>query len=782
MPAAQISRIKRVGNYRAFQSWSDGGRPTAFKRVNVIYGTNGSGKSTLGELLQDCALQAAPATVGLQLDVEEGGRTSVVTESTVDFWARVRVFNRSYAQRSLRFDDDAGPNPDSLLTIGETNVANETELEEKREWRDKIREELGTARKQLAATEKQLQERLSTVAKTIAEELQPSQVRRYRGTNVYTKREVRARLDGDRSVLDAASSDVPADLAKARAARLSPVTLSTAPSLPADEASERVRRLLASEVTVTVLEELRGHGDRAEWVQKGIGLHESLDTCLFCGQALTAQRRDALEAHFDTALQNLQAQIDEQVRQLETAVQASKHYFDSLPTTHEVYADLTKDLADARAQYEANHALYGSAVDKMVSALRSKRSNPFEVPDLDASLRLSPPSTGSLDDVAALQKARSTAHATEVERAAERVELARIAMLAHEYDNLTKEIADKDAGIPALETNKRDLDDRIATLENSSADPVPKAEALTEDVARLLGRSELSFRTAPDGLHYTIERNGLPATHLSEGERTAIALLHFLASVQPDVLTGDEPILVIDDPVSSFDHEILFGASAFLWAGLVPATHIGQLFLLTHNFELFRQWAVQLERHRKEVPGEYTIHELRMRHEEVAGGKVRRVPQLEPWNAKLGSKLRSQYHFLFWRVARTLVDAAPEPGLAERMELLALAPNAARQMMEGFLSFRFPAHIGSFHGGMGAALKSVPDGALRNRIERYLHAYSHNEEGDISAMLDPSEATSVFRSLFELMNLLDAEHFSGMCAALGIEEERLLCCPPGTAD
>ncbi|QQD77190.1 AAA family ATPase [Curtobacterium sp. YC1] len=57
----------------------------------------------------------------------------------------------------------------------------------------------------------------------------------------------------------------------------------------------------------------------------------------------------------------------------------------------------------------------------------------------------------------------------------------------------------------------------------------------------LLGRSELAFTPSDDGKHYKIERSGLPATNLSEGERTAIALLHFLASIREGVFRATRP-------------------------------------------------------------------------------------------------------------------------------------------------------------------------------------------------------------------------------------------------
>jgi hypothetical protein len=107
------------------------------------------------------------------------------------------------------------------------------------------------------------------------------------------------------------------------------------------------------------------------------------------------------------------------------------------------------------------------------------------------------------------------------------------------------------------------------------------------------------------------------------------------------------------------------------------------------------------------------------------------------------------------------------------MDLLALAPNAARKMLEAFLSFRFPQHTGKFHNGMREAIKVVDDATIRVHVERYLRAYSHNEEGNVSAMSDPSEATAVLRSLFLLIRANDPQHLSAMCAALGINESEL---------
>lgn len=305
-------------------------------------------------------------------------------------------------------------------------------------------------------------------------------------------------------------------------------------------------------------------------------------------------------------------------------------------------------------------------------------------------------------------------------------------------------------------------------------DPVPGARELTEELRGLLGRDELRF-SAQGSNHYLIERGGSPAKHLSEGEQTAIALLYFLHSVREDKIEGEPPIVIIDDPVSSLDHAILFGASAHVWEELVANTYASQVFLLTHNFELFRQWLIQMERvPKKSREGGYAVFRVRVRLDRSAG----RVPEFEAWDLgdKRRKKLRSQYHFLFDQVAATLAESDADPDSIAQMEAAALVPNTARKLLEGFLSFRSPSNMGDLRESVRAALKKRPglDVSVRTMVVRYAHANSHLEEADLTKPLDPSEAVSFLRALFTFMEHVDEDHFRSMCEALGYERGRLL--------
>ncbi|WP_370634696.1 AAA family ATPase [Nocardiopsis sp. MT53] len=65
-------------------------------------------------------------------------------------------------------------------------------------------------------------------------------------------------------------------------------------------------------------------------------------------------------------------------------------------------------------------------------------------------------------------------------------------------------------------------------------------------------------------------RHGEPARHLSEGEKTAIALLCFLQSLEERGRELSSTVVVVDDPVSSLADELTYGVYSTLTTRLDP--------------------------------------------------------------------------------------------------------------------------------------------------------------------------------------------------------------------
>jgi wobble nucleotide-excising tRNase len=769
----RIARLDKINGFRAFQNWHDDGTSASFGRVNIIYGSNGSGKSTLAQLFQMASIGTLGGEANFEFQGSVDGNPITITKESTAFWRAVRVFNQYYVDENLRFDEADGPTPGSLLTLGEQNVANEVKLEENRRRRITADTELTEAKSALVKATRRLEQKLSAVASAVVAELARSGVPRYRATNVYNKTKVQERLASKTQLSTASPEDISVALQLALSTKPEEMTVPRSPTSPSGSLADKVSELLARSVSSVVLEELRDP-TQARWVQQGISLHKDLDTCLFCGAVIETARRHALDEHFDDALIRLQADIDSVVEELDAILQGHDAFIRELTAAKSSYPDVQASFAEAREAYKSSDDAYCDQLSEFKRLLSEKRNSPFrEV--IHAPFVLTPPSPSGVTEKLNEHDTRASKHIGEVAIAAEQVELAKVEAARSEYNELAEAARKLQKKVTDLQREVRELSDTIASFENVESDPVPKAGELTQHVARLLGRSELVFEMDVETKRYRLFRNGLPATHLSEGERTAIALLHFLMGVRKDSISGDEPVLVIDDPVSSLDDSILFGASAFLWAELVTVEYASQVFLLTHKFELFRQWLIQIESAGRFMRDGNSVQEIRMKHEPDRMGEIRRTPRLHPWTTdkKMSRRLRSQYHFLFAKVASVVIEARDDIGLAERMDLLALAPNAARKMLEAFLSFRHPSLIGDFHGGMRAALADIKDAATRTHIERYLHAYSHNEEGDISSMLDPSEVRPVIQSLFEMIRTLDEGHFEAMCASLEIDSAEI---------
>lgn len=795
MTKALIHKINKVDNYRIFQNWKpDGG--VEFARVNLIYGQNGSGKSTLANLLAGCAANACSesesrdgnndeANSGLQLlATQDAGLSSFPIDlDNREFWGRVRVFNKDFVRKNLRFEEANGPQPAALLTIGERLADAEEQLRILHSQRDEVKNSIHALEKRVTSSENAIGKRMTAVAKQIVDDLRNSPISRYRATNVYSKRQVRELLENNPSSLTDASTDLAADRERATRQAMNSVNLPPRGILMEQDALNDVRQLLATSVLGnTPISELVGHPGRSMWVQEGISLHQDLEECLFCGQELPADRLKALNAHFDESFKKIQANIDNFINRLRRSEAISRSYLDSFPGRSDVYEDLREELQNSHTIYESEHNTYAETIHSIVLALKEKRENPFGTPKISSNLTLTAPAIDSIKSVVDKHQEKINLHDTEAAKAAQRVEYFHIANFLDEYAKFKKDLEALKEEQNSQKTDLEDLDREIAILESVDGDPAPGANELTNGLCGLLGRNELTFSTQ-DSKHYVIKRAGAPATHLSEGEQTAIALLYFLSSVRENKIAGDPPIVVIDDPVSSLDHGILFGASAHIWSELVVNTYASQVFLLTHNFEFFRQWLIQMEavpKSRRE--GGYKAYRV-CAH---VDGHGCRKPKLEVWKLDddRRKRLRSQYHFFFDQVATCLKEYDKDFDLMAQMEAAALVPNTARKLLEGFLSFRTPANMGKLHNSVRAALDAHPglDDSVRTMVLRYAHANSHLEEADPTKPLEPSESVPFLHALFTFMDHVDSEHFTSMCQALGHDPEVLLGTSSSTAE
>lgn len=766
-----IRRISRVDNYGIFRDWRWPVDGPALSETTVIYGANGTGKSTLAAVLRDAASGDARES-GLVIEVANDAESKPQAVSAADdssaVWRRVRVFDAHYVGTHLAFDaDPVSATP--LLTLGRQAVDAADEVKSCRARIASIEESLPRLAEAAAKYKKEREKLAKETASRIVDECGAAgdsfSGRRYKAT------QVRTALDGDRqALLEGRSSHVGGDLATINQTSLNQLSEPSWPVIGLTDDEREAASLLAKSVASVALEDLRADPAAATWVQDGLALHAERPTCLFCEGSIAQDRRDKLAAHFDRSLTDLQSDLRTLDSKLASCASDLDNALRNLPRSNDLAVSL-RERYDAWLS-TAEHAV--ASAKKRIAALRSGVTSKL-AQIFDATPMPELPPASSVDKAELLEIVSShnalSGRAQETRaQAARRVECLRISEIADRYTDLQRKENDARTEHSQLTDERKQLLDKVAGLEQRDRDPRPLANELTKELAQLLGRTELTFQPTGEGGRYAITRNGQPAARLSEGERTAISLLYFLASLRQDsdgaeVNAGQ--IVVVDDPVSSLDSAVMFGASSHLWRRLHEADTVSQVVILTHDFDLLRTWMQLLD-------DQGTIAEMRVRTVMGPTGP-QRIPTIIGWSDKRNARrrLRSEYHYLFWRVATALADCRAEnPSHESEMDAVAVLPNAARKMLEGFFSFHSPANTGNLKKALEANSGRI-DGADAQAIMLYLHQQSHGDRIDPGKGVLISTAVSTLTSVFAVMKAIDSKHVKAMCHALDLDPDLL---------
>ncbi|MEC5152456.1 AAA family ATPase [Cryobacterium sp. GrIS_2_6] len=784
-----LRRLEWIKNCGIFEDYRWETALPELARINVIYGPNGSGKTSLAGALD--GLRNAEDGEGykrLSIALDDSGTQRVTAGQDDALFGRVHVFSEHYVGRSHKFTP-AEVEMDAVLTIGEKSVDTEARLEA-------LRETVKTKtadRDAAAASERRAKQAVDAAYGQVSQQVVDAASRaggRWHSRSNFSAGMVRTAFANSHASWAALSEQ---DLRE----RISVINSDKSDPQPDDQLvvpaledlAARLSTALSRTPSTIILDTLAAHPEATSWVDEGRHLHEGIDVCLFCGSPLTAERRALIDQHFSDEVERLQAGLGGIIRELTEMETGTSTALTSIPSRGLFFEDL-------RSRYdEAAKSLRDelTALRTWASAARvraeAKAANVLAT--VEAGVDESPTVAGSeLIKLRQEHNDRVSKHGSLVQAAAKVVELHYLKR-AESGVKTNADLAGTDhVKVEKLNGELVEHAAEITTLEAVDGDPMPSAKVLTEEVARLLGRRELKFE-AVDG-RYRVTRDGQPAIGLSMGERTAITLIHFLESVAKFDESKGKAIVVIDDPVSSLDSDIFMGISTYIWAESVSKDHIAQVVLLTHNFELFRQWDVQIEG----LPGRgganskypSSLYEIRPTHVLVAG-KSKRRPRLVAWPStpEVRKKMRSTYQHAFMTVAQALQHLQADDSMEHKLDAQLLFPNVVRRMLETFLAFKHPEWVGNFTEAMRKSKDLLEAGgykgdadALRLRLTRYSHAHSHSETPSTDITVSPHEVATAIGAAFEFMNCLDPAHFTGLCEVVGIDPSALL--PPVPAE
>lgn len=235
------------------------------------------------------------------------------------------------------------------------------------------------------------------------------------------------------------------------------------------------------------------------------------------------------------------------------------------------------------------------------------------------------------------------------------------------------------------------------------------------------------------------------ATNLSDGERTAVSLAYFLASLKQNGQQIEQTAVFIDDPICSLDANHIYDVAYLLLGQLKNAK---QVFVSTHNSEFFntvkREWSENKE-FRSNYKG-YLVH-----RKATATSELVALP-------KHLAKFRSDYHHVFHCLqevrAGTSVDASAYIGV----------PNLLRRFLEMYLGFRKPIG-GSYESKLNLL---IDDEAERKSIARFTDEGSHSQS--TNRLLEYADFPSMARGMVDRvlrgLEAKDPEHHAALKEAV----------------
>lgn len=788
-----LRRLDWVKDCGFFESYRWDTELPDLARINVIYGSNGTGKTSLAWAFDGLRNPAdAQGFQRMSVSIDDGSaRTTNGNDD--DFFDRIHVFSEHYVGRSHNFTAGNADMP-AVLTIGEKPVDAERKLEV-------LREELTsklTGREQQTKLENDAKRAVDAAYSKVSQQVVDAASRaggRWHSRSNFSAGVVRNAFAGSHaSWKHLTQQELQDSLGIVNSDKSDSIPENSLVVTAPEGLRERLATALATTPTAIILDSLEAHPEATRWVDEGRHLHSGVDRCIFCGSPISDERRNLIDQHFSDAVQRLQSDLRSVATDLRGILTAVDAVMTGLPDKGLFFEDLRPRYDVANTDIQTGMTALRSWAAEALTRTEKKLSNVLG--PVDATI-VDPPTVSStaMLELRTEHNNRVSQHDQLVQAAAQAIELHYLKSSESSVrDNTTKAIEAKTAG-EALDEAIVGIRADIATLEAVDGDPMPSAKVLTDEVARLLSRNELTFELV-DG-RYQVTRDGQPAQGLSVGERTAITLIHFLEQVARFDRSKGKPVVIIDDPVSSLDSDIFMGVSTYIWTETIVKDHVDQLFLLTHNFELFRQWDIQIEalhnggrmedgrKFREVYPVEF--YEIRSQHL-TQGDITKRCPLIAKWppSDQARKMIRSTYHHAFMALVEARLQLRADDSVENRLNAQLLFPNVIRRVLETFLAFKHPEWVGNLNSAMrksadllrAAGYQGDAD-ALRLRLTRYAHAYSHSESPATDITVSPDEVSSAVSSVFEFMNCLDEAHFTGLCEVVEIQPEELLLSDSG---
>lgn len=721
----EIKRIDSITNMAVFKSfrWTSSvvdlnGGVADFKKINIIYGRNYAGKTTLSRIfraIETGVISDKYNSPEFHISFNDG--LNITQGSLTGHNRLVRVFNEDFVRENLRFISNSEDNICSFAILGEDNTrieeairALELELGNSTESTGLIGEEvrslqaLNLAQASYESAKDTLEDKLREKANKAGVGIKHNKI--YGDANYNVKK---IQDDIDKVTASTYLQLTPEKVAEHHGLLKEEPRHEIEPSPPLNlklsSIINQAQTLVEKEIKASSpIQDLLHDAVLAEWVRRGREYHEGKrENCAFCGNALSEELWLKLDKHFNKESEELRSSIDRLLSTLESEKVRCNHLLEI--RTQDFYSDFTKDLNQLATNLSSQTELYSAALESVSKALEERKSNiftaeKFHAPVFDESGIIS--IRNLYEDLRCKSNATTASLSKKQTDAKTALRLNEVSTFISDIqylteckniENLKRDYGEAEIAFSTAREKAVAKRAEVMALRAQLKDESKGADQVNDYLNNFFGHQSLSLKAIEDstegsstGYRFEVHRDGQKAFHLSEGESSLIAFCYFMAKLEDIETKGNQPIIWIDDPISSLDSNHIFFVYSLINAKIVsPEVKIEngqqqdifrykQLFVSTHNLDFLK--------YLKRLPGaaDSIQRQFFIINRENQNSTIAIMP-------KYLKNYVTEFNFLFHQIYKC---ANAEIATDDNHDCYYNFGNNARKFLEAFLYFKYP--------------------------------------------------------------------------------------------
>ncbi len=438
-----------------------------------------------------------------------------------------------------------------------------------------------------------------------------------------------------------------------------------------------------------------------EWVRNGIKYHKNKrDICAFCGNTISGDLWDKLDAHFSKESESLREELESAIEKLENE---KLDIVTLLPfSIGDLYSIYHDGFRSGETLLKKEIKKYNQSLDGLIKELKKRLKDiftPMVVEDYVINEKAIATAISNLSDIIESHNKKTTTLNNDQYKArvSLRLDEVGIFLLDIDYDNTKQRISELKVEQSNIQDKYNELSNKIEqlestikTLKDEQRDERKGAEKINNYLHHFFGNENIRFDAIEDidgsGYKFRVLRDSKIAHSLSEGERSLVAFCYFMAKLEDIDTKGKKLMIWIDDPISSLDGNHVFFIFSLIESIIAKPRKIenkaneykyDQLIISTHNLD-FLKYLKRLSHPRNNNGGtEYFLIDRVGNNSKIL---------LMPDYLK---RYVTEFNFLFHQIYKC------SKIYSENMEheVFYNFGNNLRKFLEAYLYYRYPCHV-----------------------------------------------------------------------------------------